>query len=236
MTAAPKSSPGMRAQNLVLSYATPRSVTHAVRDVSLELGSHVFAGIVGPSGSGKSSLMYLLSGLKTANSGEVYFGDFHYSGATATQRLDFRRQNFGFVFQSPFLISYLSVLENVLVPIERPGTADKIRAMDLLEDLGIADLAPKFPNECSGGERIRISMARGLVSRPAWLWVDEPTASLDMATGSRVIEVLRSQNQFGALVVVTHDPEIVEQADLVLRMRDGALLASGPFHEARSAS
>jgi len=214
----------MRAERLTLTYTTPRSVTHAVREVSMGIGSHTFAGIVGPSGSGKSSLLYLLSGLKSANSGEVHFGDFHYSAANPRQQLDFRRQNFGFVFQSPFLISYLSVLENVLVPIDKPSAEDKRRAYDLLCSLGIEELAPKFPNECSGGERVRVAMARGLISRPRWLWVDEPTASLDLATGNLVIEILRTQTEHGSLVVVTHDMEIVERADLVFRMRDGELV------------
>ena len=216
----------MRAENLVLTYETARSTTFAVREVSMQIGAREFAGIVGPSGSGKSSLLYLMSGLKSATSGEVWFGDFHYSAATPTQKLDFRRRAFGFIFQQPHLIGYLSVLENVLVPIENPTHADKNRAWELLERLGIAELAPKFPNECSGGERVRISMARGLVHQPAWLWVDEPTASLDDATGQMVMDVLRSQNQHGALVVVTHDLEILCEANHVFRMRDGHLLES----------
>lgn len=216
----------MRASNLTKTYVTPRSTTYAVRDVSLDIGEREFAGVVGPSGSGKSSLLYLMSGLKTATSGEVWFGDFHYSAATATQQLDFRRRMFGFVFQQPFLVPYLSVLENVLVPIENPQDADKARAFELLEWLGIAELAPKFPNECSGGERVRASMARGLVHRPAWLWVDEPTASLDTSTGAQVMEVLRSQTRHGALIVVTHDLDILGDADHVFRMRDGHLLES----------
>lgn len=215
---------GCHASELTLSYRTPRSVTHAVREVSLKISGRHFAGIVGPSGSGKSSLLYLLSGLKTATSGEVYFGDFHYSAAPAREQLAFRRKNFGFVFQSPHLVPYLNVIENVLVPIEDPGHADKLRAMELLEAMGIAELAPKFPNECSGGEKVRISMARGLVHRPTWLWVDEPTAALDVATGTRVMNVLKSQTEHGALVVVTHDLEILEEADLVFRMRDGHLV------------
>ena len=214
----------MRAAHLTKTYVTPRSKTYAVRDVSLEIGAREFVGIVGPSGSGKSSLLYLMSGLKTATQGEVWFGDFHYSAATTTEQLDFRRRTFGFVFQQPFLVPYLSILENVLVPIENPGTLDKARAFELLKWLGIAELAPKFPNECSGGERVRASMARGLVHRPAWLWVDEPTASLDTQTGAQVMEVLRSQTAHGALVVVTHDLEILGDADHIFRMRDGHLL------------
>ncbi len=217
---------GMRAEGLTLTYVSPRSTTYAVREVSLQIGARDFAGIVGPSGSGKSSLLYLMSGLKTATSGEVWFDDFLYSAATATQKLNFRRRAFGFIFQQPFLVPYLSVLENVLVPIENPVEKDKKRALELLDSLGIADLAPKFPNECSGGERVRASMARGLVHRPKWLWVDEPTASLDHITGRMVMDVLKSQKQHGALVVVTHDLEILEDADTVFRMRDGVLLES----------
>ncbi len=217
---------GLRAENLTLTYVTPRSTTYGVRDVTLKIGAREFAGIVGPSGSGKSSLLYLLSGLKTATGGEVWFGDFHYSAAPQREKLDFRRQHFGFVFQQPHLISYLNVLENVLVPIENPAQGDHKRAFALLEALDIADLAPKFPNECSGGERVRVAMARGLVHRPTWLWVDEPTASLDSATGARVMEILRSQTEHGALIVVTHDLEILDQAGVVFRMRDGHLMES----------
>jgi putative ABC transport system ATP-binding protein len=125
------------------------------------------------------------------------------------------------VFQQPFLIPYLSVIENVLVPIEKPGSADIARAQELLEQLEIADLAPKFPNECSGGERVRVAMARGLVHRPDFLFVDEPTASLDSATGAHVMRVLKTQREHGALLVITHDLEILDDADIIFRMRDG---------------
>ncbi|MDQ3812620.1 MAG: ATP-binding cassette domain-containing protein, partial [Armatimonadota bacterium] len=188
------------------------------------IGPRDFAGIVGPSGSGKSSLLYLLSGLKTATAGVVYVNDLKYSHATANERLDFRRRHFGFVFQQPFLIPYLNVLENVLVPVEQPSDDDLRRASELLEALDIADLAPKFPNECSGGERVRIAVARGLVHRPDFLFVDEPTASLDLATGARVMQVLKTQREHGALIVVTHDLEILSDANIIFRMRDGALV------------
>ncbi|HEX9998405.1 MAG TPA: ATP-binding cassette domain-containing protein [Abditibacterium sp.] len=220
----PENVGGVRAEKLTLTYVTPRSTTYAVREVSMQIGGRDFGGIVGPSGSGKSSLLYLMSGLKTASSGDVWFDDFHYSAATPSEKLDFRRRAFGFIFQQPFLVPYLSILENVLVPIENAKESDKKRALELLESLGIADLAPKFPNECSGGERVRASMARGLVHRPAWLWVDEPTASLDHITGKMVMDVLKNQKQHGALIVVTHDLEILDDADIVFRMRDGVLL------------
>ena len=220
----PQSAAVLRAEGLTLTYITPRSTTYAVRELSLCAGARDFAGIVGPSRSGNSSLLYLLAGLKTATAGAVYIHGFKYSHATPNERLDFRRRHFGFVFQQPFLIPYLSVIENVLVPIENPDRADLARGMELLDSLGIADLAPKFPNECSGGERVRAAMARGLVHRPDFLFVDEPTASLDVATGARVMAVLKGQREHGALFVVTHDLEILDDADIVFRMRDGALV------------
>lgn len=214
----------LHARNLTLTFATERTTTHAVRDVSLHIGAREFAGIVGPSGSGKTSLLYLLSGLRTATAGQVFVNDWEYSAATPDEQLDARRRLFGFVFQQPFLVPYLHILENVLVPIENAGSDDIARGMELLDALGIADLAHKFPNECSGGERVRASMARGLVHRPQILFVDEPTASLDLATGERVMGVLRSQREHGLLIVVTHDLEILQSADVVFRMRDGALV------------
>ncbi len=222
-TPAPPSQPALHAENLTLTFVTPRSTTYAVRHVSLEVGARDYVGIVGPSGSGKSSLLYLLSGLRTATDGAVYINGFKYSHASANEKLDFRRRHFGFVFQQPFLIPYLSVIENVLVPIEKPGSADIARAQELLEQLEIADLAPKFPNECSGGERVRVAMARGLVHRPDFLFVDEPTASLDSATGAHVMRVLKTQREHGALLVITHDLEILDDADIIFRMRDGVL-------------
>ena len=223
----------LHVENLALTYVSARSTTYAVRDVSLDIGPRDFAGVVGPSGSGKSSLLYLMSGLKTATSGRVLIGEFPYSQATANQKLDYRRQHFGFIFQQPFLIPYLSVLENVLVPIENPKAEDHERARHLLEQLGIDDLAPKFPNECSGGERVRAAMARGLVHRPRWLFVDEPTASLDGATGRQCMQVLAGQTAHGALIVITHDLEILGHADKVFRMRDGHLIETfHPEHDA----
>jgi len=215
----------LRCEQLTLDYITPRSQTHAVRHVSLEIAPHSFAGIVGPSGSGKTSLLYLLSGLKTPSGGAVYVGDFRYSDAPANDKIDFRRRHFGFVFQQPFLVPYLTMLENVLVPAhDHHEPADMEYAQELLDELGIAALAAKFPNECSGGERVRASIARGLVTRPEFLFVDEPTANLDLATGKRVMEVLCLQRQHGTLVVVTHDLEMLSGADVGFRMRDGELI------------
>ncbi len=224
----------IRCENLTLDYITSRSQTHAVRHVSLEIAPNTFAGIVGPSGSGKTSLLYLLSGLKAPSAGAVFVGDFHYSAASANVKLDFRRRHFGFVFQQPFLVPYLTILENVLVPVESGGAADEKYALELLDELGITELAAKFPNECSGGERVRTSIARGLVARPDFLFVDEPTANLDLATGRRVMEVLTLQREHGTLIVVTHDLEMLAGADIVFRMRDGDLIETFEPSEALS--
>lgn len=214
----------LRCENLTLDYITPRSQTHAVRHISLAIEPYSFAGIVGPSGSGKTSLLYLLSGLKSPTEGTVFIGDFAYSSASANMKLDFRRRHFGFIFQQPFLVPYLTMLENVLVPVEGGAGDDMQHALELLEELGIADLAAKFPNECSGGERVRASIARGLVARPDFLFVDEPTANLDLATARHVMEVLTLQRTHGTLLVVTHDLEMLSGAEIGFRMRDGEMI------------
>lgn len=216
--------PAIRTDNLTLTFVNPRSTTHAVRGVSLDVHDRQFAGIVGPSGSGKTSLLYLMSGLRTATSGRVLLDGWEYTAASKREQLDARRDRFGFIFQQPFLVPYLHVLENVLVPVENPAAPDFERAHYLLEALDIADLAHKFPNECSGGERVRVAVARGLVQQPRYLFVDEPTASLDLATSHKVMEVLALQRQHGVLIVVTHDLEMLHNADIVFRMRDGALV------------
>lgn len=214
----------LRAAGVTLTYSTPRATTHAVLDVHLEIAPRSFAGIVGPSGSGKSSLLYLLGGLKAPTRGAVWFGDLNYSTAATAEQMAWRRGQCGYVFQQPFLVPYLNVLENVLLPLPGAGPEAARYAMELLAALEIAELAAKFPNECSGGERVRVAMARGLAHRPAYLFVDEPTASLDSATGARVMDVLLRQKQHGTLLVVTHDPEILDQAEVVFRMRDGRLM------------
>jgi putative ABC transport system ATP-binding protein len=215
----------LRAQDLVLDYRSGTSVAHAVKTVSLAIGGGSFVGLIGPSGSGKSSLMYLLSGLKRPTRGSVTFEGEEYSDMSIPGLMRLRRHRFGFVFQQHFLINYLSALENVLVGAVKRNHETAAYAQELLSRVGLKDKMRQRPYQLSIGERQRVAVARAMVHRPAVVFADEPTASLDQASGHDVINLLaeyRAQGR-GSVVVVTHDPAMLTGADRVLQMRDGQL-------------
>ena len=215
----------LRAQDLVLDYRSGASVAHAVNTVSMAVDAGSFIGLIGPSGSGKSSLMYLLSGLKRPTRGSVTFEGREYGEMSIPGLMRLRRHRFGFVFQQHFLINYLSALENVTVGALSLDHETAAYAQELLRRVGLQDKMRKRPYELSIGERQRVAVARAMVHRPSVVFADEPTASLDQATGRDVINLLaeyRTTGQ-GSVVVVTHDPAMLTGADRVLQMRDGQL-------------
>ncbi len=215
----------LSAQDLALDYRTGASVAHAVDTVSLSVDQGSFVGLIGPSGSGKSSLMYLLSGLKRPTRGTVAFEGQEYRQITTPGLMQLRRQRYGFVFQQHFLINYLSALENVMVGAVKRNHDAVAYAQELLRRVGLGDKLRQRPYQLSIGERQRVAVARALVHRPAIVFADEPTASLDQATGREVINLLVDYRRGGgvSVVVVTHDPAMLTDADRVLHMRDGRL-------------
>jgi putative ABC transport system ATP-binding protein len=192
-----------------------------VHDVSIAVDDHQFIGVLGPSGSGKSSLLYLLSGLRRATHGEVYLDDRAYGKMSQRDRVALRRSDFGFVFQQHFLINYLTVLENVMVAAPLQDRAHARQATALLADLGMADRLHRFPYELSGGERQRVAVARAMIHRPRIIFADEPTGLLDRRTGLQVMALLRGYRDQGSLIAVTHNPELLTEADLVITLRSG---------------
>ncbi len=215
----------LSAQDLALDYRTGASVAHAVDTVSLSVDQGSFVGLIGPSGSGKSSLMYLLSGLKRPTRGTVAFEGQEYRQITTPGLMQLRRQRYGFVFQQHFLINYLTALENVMVGAVKRNHDVVAYAQELLRRVGLGDKLRQRPYQLSIGERQRVAVARALVHRPAIVFADEPTASLDQATGREVINLLVDYRRGGgvSVVVVTHDPAMLTDADRVLHMRDGRL-------------
>jgi len=211
----------LQGEDLTLTYRDGEATTNAVHDVSIAIEDHQFIGILGPSGSGKSSLLYLLSGLRRATQGEVYLDGRAYSKMPERERVALRRTEFGFVFQQHFLINYLTVLENVMVaaPVQNKAHAEQAKA--LLADLGLGDKLHRFPYELSGGERQRAAVARAMIHRPRIIFADEPTGLLDRRTGLQVMALLRGYREQGSLIAVTHNPEILGEADLVIALRDG---------------
>jgi putative ABC transport system ATP-binding protein len=215
----------LSARDLVLDYRSGGSVAHAVATVSISVRRGSFIGLIGPSGSGKSSLMYLLSGLKRPTSGEVDFDGNDYRSMSPAGLMRLRRQRFGFVFQQHFLVNYLSAFENVMVGALKRNHEVAAYAQELLRRVGLGEKLEKRPYQLSIGERQRVAVARALIHRPAVVFADEPTASLDQATGREVVNLLADYRTTGggSVVVVTHDPAMLTGADRVLQMRDGRL-------------
>jgi putative ABC transport system ATP-binding protein len=214
----------LQGENLTLTYQDGEATIDAVHEVSIAIEDHQFIGILGPSGSGKSSLLYLLSGLRKATEGEVYFDGRAYGKMPDRERVALRRTEYGFVFQQHFLINYLTALENVMVAAPMQDKAHAEQAKALLADLGMGDKLHRFPYELSGGERQRVAIARAMIHRPRVIFADEPTGLLDRRTGLQVMALLRSYRDQGSLIAVTHNPEILSEADLVIRMRDGQVI------------
>jgi|YelNatPaOPRAMG01_1025707.scaffolds.fasta_scaffold10898_4 putative ABC transport system ATP-binding protein len=214
---------GLCAENIYLAYNDGSDVTFAVRGVSLDLSDVGFIGILGPSGSGKSSLLYLLSGLKRATSGEIYYNGRAYSDMKEKERLRLRRNHYGFVFQQPYLFDYLTAIENALTGASPGDDQALARAMEIFEELGIARNAKKRPRQLSGGERQRVCIARAMMNSPTVIFADEPTAALDRQNGHKVMEMLASYRNRGLVIVVTHDTAMLDECDRIYRMRDGTV-------------
>jgi putative ABC transport system ATP-binding protein len=213
----------LQGENLTLTYKDGETTIDAVHEVSIAIEDHQFIGILGPSGSGKSSLLYLLSGLRRATQGEIYLDGRAYGKMSDRERVALRRSEFGFVFQQHFLINYLTALENVMVAAPVQDKAHVKQAQALLADLGMGDKLHRFPYELSGGERQRVAVARAMIHRPRIIFADEPTGLLDRRTGLQVMALLRSYRKQGSLIAVTHNPEILSEADLVITLRDGQI-------------
>lgn len=204
-----------------LAYRDGSRHIQAVSDVSLEVRRGEFVGLVGPSGSGKSSLLFLIAGLRPPSSGRIEL-----LGQPLPGRVDagapLRRRHVGFLFQEPFLVPYLTVRENALSHAVGPGAAQRIERV--AEEVGMASMLDERPFRLSGGERQRASLLRALTNEPDLILADEPTASLDQEAGHAVMAVLRRYAGKAGLLVVTHDEGMLEGADRVLFLRDGRLV------------
>lgn len=208
--------------NYIFDIGKP-SEFQALRDISVQFGDKKLYGILGPSGSGKSSLLYLLSGLRKPTKGRVLFDNNDIWSLKSNELAEFRNKNFGFIFQRHFLINYLTALENVLVPVNKDFKKYEGRAKELLCDLGLESCIKKKPFEMSGGQRQRVAIARALINEPKIIFGDEPTASLDHENAIAVMEFLNSYKNHATIIVVTHDQSILKEADGQIRIIDGSL-------------
>ena len=211
-------------------YTYPGSDRPVVKDASFQFESGKLYAVIGPSGSGKSTLLSMMAGLDLPTKGEVQLEG---HGSLAELDLDrYRRENVAMIFQAFHLLPLFTVMENVCYPMELSGVEEKeakARAVVLLEKVGIAQEKQKrFPTNLSGGEQQRVAIARTLSTGAPIVLADEPTGNLDGENTKIVMEILRrlAHEEGRCVIVVTHDPEVAEAADLVLRMKDGVLTAA----------
>ena len=218
----------LRAENLVRRLEGEVPVT-LVDGVSLEIGRGEFAAIMGPSGSGKSSLLYLLGLLDVPTGGRIWLDGEDTSSYGEDELANRRLRKLGFVFQFHFLLAEFSVLDNVTLPMRRLGELDEAaaqgRGRELLQRLGVGDQAAKKPHQLSGGQRQRVAIARALANDPVVILADEPTGNLDSVSSANVQEILRNlAHESGkSVVAVTHDAAFASGADQRISLVDGKI-------------
>jgi putative ABC transport system ATP-binding protein len=220
--------PILVASDLVKDYATDGSTTRALDGVTLEVAPSSFVSVMGPSGSGKSTLLHLLGGLDAPTSGEVSLDGKTLSGLSDKDVTLARRGSIGFVFQFFNLVPVLTVAENIALPLVIAGVSPPQygrRLDDVLEQVGLTDVADKLPSQVSGGQHQRTAIARAIFPEPAVVLADEPTGNLDTRTGQQILRLLKSlQTDHGqTIVVVTHDPKCAAFGDQVVYLEDGRI-------------
>lgn len=232
---APADSEVLRLQHVdkTFNVGTPLA-SQVLHDINLRLCRGELAALIGPSGSGKSTLLNIIGLLDTPSSGELYLLGQPTRDSDDATRTALRNQAIGFVFQFHHLISAFSVLENVLMPLMirhgKPSRAERQLALELLAEVGLADLAERRPTQISGGQQQRVAIARALVTRPPLLLADEPTGNLDSRSAQGIFELFRRVNQqLGcAILVVTHDQQLANSCQRIIQLSDGHIVADGP--------
>ena len=202
-------------------------VVHALQDIRLQIPAGEYLSLMGPSGSGKPTLLNLLGLLDRPSSGSYELNGTDTGKLSEKQRAALRRESIGFVFQSFHLIPRLTAAENVALPLVLAGMEPakrKTRVARVFDNLGLSDRSNHKPEQLSGGQRQRVAIARATIMQPAILLADEPTGNLDRASGMEVIDTLEALNRQGlTLIIVTHDPDIGKRATRHIRMIDGAI-------------
>ena len=205
----------LKVSRVAKDYPTPRGPLQVLSEVTFEMAPGDSAAITGPSGSGKSSLLYILGGLEPPSSGTVTLEETRLFDMGASELAAFRNSEIGFVFQDHCLLPQCSVLENVLVPTLVSGGSDDFgrRARDLIDQVGLRERMDHRPGELSGGEKQRVAIARALIRQPRLLLCDEPTGNLDASSAGNVATLLARlhEKQRNILIVVTHSPALAEQ-------------------------
>lgn len=217
----------LETKNLKKVYGAGDTAVHALRDVSLTVEKGEFVAVVGTSGSGKSTLLHMLGGLDRPTSGEVKVDGKSIFSLKDEELTIFRRRKIGFIFQNYNLVPVLNVYENIVLPIQLDGNEpDESYVKLIIQTLGMESKLNNLPNNLSGGQQQRVAIARALAAKPAIILADEPTGNLDSRTSQDVMGLLKVTSQkFGqTIVMITHNEEIAQLADRIIRIEDGSIL------------
>lgn len=218
----------IKAEQVAKTYSDNGVPVPAVRGIDLTIHAGEFTAIVGPSGSGKTTLLHLISGLDTPTAGEVWLNGISLARMSGRERSDFRRDHIGFIFQAYNLIPVLTVEENVeyIMLLQKvPKRERHERVLRILQEVGLAGLTHRLPPQLSGGQQQRVAIARAMVSNPALILADEPTANLDSSTGAGLLDMMRGLNERTGMTFVfsTHDEMIMKRARRVITIKDGLI-------------
>lgn len=224
----------IKIENLKKSYGTGESQNQVLKGITLSITEGDFVVILGTSGSGKSTLLNVISGLESADSGSVCYEDADLTSMTDRDLTKFRKNHIGYIFQQYFLLPNLNVDKNVKMGAD---LAENRQYREIINAVGLGEKLKKYPHELSGGEQQRVSVARALAKKPDVLYLDEPTGALDEATGRLVLDyIVRLKNELGfTMIMVTHNQNIAEMANTVIRMNSGKVIEEYRNEQIRSA-
>ncbi len=215
-------------KNLTKTFVNGRVETRVLKGIDFAVEAGEFVSIMGKSGAGKSTLLYQISLLDEPTTGEIFVEGIDVLKLSTKEKTKFRLEKLGYVFQDYALVPELTALENVIVPLLMRGLSTEVaeaQAMESLKEVGLKDRAKNRPSQLSGGEQQRVSIARALALEPKILFADEPTANLDSASGTHIIEVLRDINKRGqTIVMVTHEKEYTLYCDRIIHLEDGKIV------------
>ena len=218
----------IRAENLTKQYGGGETAVMAIHDINFEIKAGEFVSIMGESGAGKSTLLSIMGAMNPPTSGKFIVDDIDVYRLGSEKRTDFRREFIGFVFQSFHLVPYLTVVENVMLPLVTVKASRKRKralAEAALDQVGLAGKEQRLPRQISGGEKERVAIARAIVNEPPLLLADEPTGNLDSRTSHDVMGLLQRLNRKGTtLLMVTHSPDCASYGEKMLRVSDGCLI------------
>jgi lipoprotein-releasing system ATP-binding protein len=220
----------LRAHNLHKFYSSGNKRLSVLNGIDINIDKGKMVSIVGPSGAGKSTLLHILAGLDRPSKGEVFFNDVNINKLSDAESSRIRNQKIGFVFQFYHLLPEFTVLENVMMPALisglKPGDkGSRVKALDILDKMGLKERTGHFPSQLSGGEQQRVAIGRALINDPEVLFCDEPTGNLDSKTGKDIMGLIKSLNtdENMTVVIVTHNEELAAAADHAFHLQDGLI-------------